>query len=405
MLLPLTPPTSALSRVVDQLRAIGTLSRVEIAERTGLAPATITHAVRDLLTAGLVREVGVEQRPLGQPRRLLRLETDAWRAVGIQIDAAAARAVVTDFAGRVVASAALPGTGSRHPQRVVEDLADDVRLLLRSAGAPLDRVLGAGLVTHGPQDRLAGTLRIDRPTPAWRGFPLTDALSAALGLPVLLENDATAAAMGELRVGTPPAPDFALVYLGAGVGGAVIVDGAPYRGRSSNSVEIGHVSLTGGDAPCPCGKRGCVEAEAGPLAVVAAVTGSPELAAELGVSAEPSRALEDFERIARAARDGDERVAPILEASARRIGDAALVLADLFDVDAVVLAGPALATAGPVYRRAVARALEGSIVRDPERRPRAALSADATASAAVGAALHVLRSAPVPPPSREEGAG
>ena len=386
--------TSA-GRVLDLLRVAGTLSRVEIADATGLTAATITNVVRVLMDAGLVGEVGTEQQSRGQPRRILRLEPTAWYTIGIQVDRATTTIVATDFTGEVVASTGLRGAGTRGPASTIEDLTHHVADLLTTARIPAERVLGVGLVTHGPQDRASGALRTDQPTAEWRGYPLTSTLSKALGIPVLLENDALAAAVGEQWSGGLPTDDFALIYIGSGVGGAVIMGGEPYRGRSSNAVEIGHVSITGSDAPCSCGKTGCVEVIAGPVSVVARVRQDEELARTLGLTGDPAEALVDFERIARAWRDGDERVSGVLEESAHVIGQAALVLADLFDVDTVVLAGPALPTAGPLYRDAVERALQESILQSPAHRPRAVLPADVGTAAAVGAALHVLRTIPV----------
>ncbi|WP_309065688.1 ROK family transcriptional regulator [Microbacterium sp.] len=394
MLQPAQGRATTSGRLLDLLRTAGTLSRVELADATGLAPATITNAVRTLIDAGLVREVGTEQQSRGQPRRLLRLEPDAWYTVGVQLDRATTSIVAADFTGRIVASAGLVGAGARDPEAVIDDLRDHVAALLRSTRVAPERVIGVGLVTHGPQNRVDGTLVTNQPTPRWRGFPLTRALSEALALPVLLENDAMAAAIGEQWGGSLPTEDFGLVYVGSGIGGAVIIEGEPYRGRASNGVEIGHIAL-GGSADCSCGKTGCVEAEAAPPTVVARACADPVLAADLELRRDAGEILADFERIARAAKNGDDRAGALVRASAAHVARAALVLAELFDVDTIVLAGPALGTAGPQYREAVEEALQQSILRDADRPPRALLSPHAPTSAAIGAALHVLRAVPV----------
>ncbi|MFG3340954.1 ROK family protein [Glycomyces sp. NPDC048151] len=377
-------------RVLDLLRTQGTLSRVELAERTGLTPATITHTVRRLIEGGLVHEIGRgHQRGRGQPRRLLELDPAAWYAVGIQVDRTTATIVVLDFAGTRVADAGLRGSGGDGPEATIAALADHVDDLLRRNGIDRDRVLGAGLVTHGPQDRERGVLLTVQPDPAWLEFPLTATLTARLGLPVLLENDATAAAFGEQWAGAVPTDTFGLVYMGSGIGGGVIVDGESYRGRASNAVEIGHIAL--GDTPCFCGNRGCAQAEAGPRTVVEQALADPGLAARLGIGGDPDDTLADFERLARAWRTGDRDAAALLERSARWIGRAAVTLVNLFDLDTVVLAGPAFATAGPLYRRHVAAELERHALVRTLSRPEVRLSANAATAAATGGALHVLR--------------
>ncbi|GAA1695275.1 ROK family transcriptional regulator [Glycomyces endophyticus] len=397
----------AARRVLDLLRVEGTFSRVELAERTGLTPATITNTVRPLIADGLVREVGRDPQPgRGQPRRLLQLVAGAWHAVGIQLDRTTTTIEVLDFAGGRTATANLPGTGGAGPDETVAVLAGHVDALLDRAGVPRSRVLGVGLVTHGPQDLDRGILLTAQPGPDWLEYPLTATLAARLDLPVLLENDATAAAVGELWAGAPETDTFGLVYMSSGIGGGVIVDGEVYRGRASNAVEIGHVALAGGSTPCVCGGSGCAQAEAAPQAVVARVLADADLARRFAVTGARDGALADFDRIARAWRAGDRVAAAMLEQSARWIGQAAVTLVNLFDLDTVVLAGPAFTVAGNLYRDHVAAELERLALSRALIRPKVLVSSDAGSAAALGGALHVLRTvhigAPPSPPARTD---
>jgi predicted NBD/HSP70 family sugar kinase len=388
-------------RVLDLLRAEGTISRVELADATGLTAATITNTVRPLIADGLVREIGRDPQPgRGQPRRLLQLVADAWHAVGIQVDRTTTTVVVLDFTGNRIAGASLPGTGGRGPEETVRALAAHVDSLLDHAEVPRERVLGVGLVTHGPQDLERGMLLTAQPGPAWLEYPLTAALSERLGLPVLLENDASAAAFGEFWAGSPPTNTFGLIYMASGIGGGVIVDGEVYRGRASNAVEIGHVALAGGREPCVCGSSGCAQAEAGPQAVVARALADGGLADRFAVRGEPDGTLADFDRIARAWRSGDRDAAAMLEQSARWIGQAAVTLVNLFDLDTVVLAGPAFVVAGTLYREHVAAELERRALSRALSRPTVLVSSNVDSAAAVGGALHVLRTMHIGAPPR-----
>ncbi|MFI2105533.1 ROK family protein [Isoptericola sp. NPDC019693] len=383
-------------RLLDLVRTRGTISRVELARLSGLTSPTVTHVVRGLLDLGLVHETGVQRRGRGQPRRLLRVTADAGYAVGIQVDLTSTTAVVVDFAGTTIATTGLRGSGRRSPEETVRALVDHVGDLLASAGVPRDRVLGVGLVTHGPQDRERGMLLTAQPTPAWERYPLTARLAAGLGMPVVLENDATAAAVGELWTRDLDTETFGLVYMASGIGGAVVVDGTAYRGRASNAVEIGHVSLPDARSPCVCGNDGCTQAEAGPAAVVARALARGDVAARWGVRGAVEDTLADFERVARAALRGDADAVRLLTGSAARVGQAATVLVNLFDVDTVLLAGPAFATAGPLYREIVGAALSEHALSRTLSPPRVALSGQVTTAAAVGGALTVLRGAPDP---------
>lgn len=378
--------------VLDLIRTHGTVSRVELADRSGLTAATITHVVRDLIGEGLVHEVGRVVGGVGSPRRLLELDAGAWYAVGVQLDRCASSVVVTDFAGRLVASTGVRGVGRGAPAETLPVLAEHIDLLLAGAGIPRDRVLGVGLVTHGPQDRELGMVLTGQPTPEWCEFPLTSTLSGLLGLPVLLENDATAAAVGEQWVGALDVDTFGVLYMATGIGGGVIAEAEVYRGRTANPVEVGHIPVDPAGPPCACGNRGCVEVLAGPGAVVRSALDDPALAARLGLDGGLDAQLADFQRIARAAVAGDAAALALVDASARRLGTAAVTLMNLFDLDTVVLAGPGFGVAGPLYVDRAQEVVDAGALARLLRPVRVRLSRDVRVSAAVGGALVVLRS-------------
>lgn len=379
-------------RMLDLLRAHGTLSRVELAKLSGFTPATITNVVRRLSADGLIEEAGLEQQRRGQPRRLLELKAHAWYAVGVQMDEITTTIVIIDFTGNHVASTRVSGVGSRRPEAAIPALADQIEGLLHTAGIPREKVLGVGLATHGPQDREQGMVLLAYPSRHWIRYQLTSELSKHLELPVLLENDATAAAIGEQWAGQLPTNTFGLIYMGAGLGGGVIIDGNVYRGRTSNAVEIGHISLLEGSTPCVCGNRGCTEAEASPRTVVAQALDKPELAQRLALQGHNDDTLTEFQRIAVAWRAGDPDATGVIEKSARWVGRAAVTMANLFDLDTVVLAGPAFAIAGPVYKAFVEDELTRHALGRVLSEPQVILSQNTKTAASTGAALHVLRS-------------
>lgn len=386
----MSPPTRV--RVLDQLRTAGTLSRVELADRTGLTAATITHAVRDLIGDGLVHEVGRARSNGGSPRRLLELVADARYAVGIQLDRCRTTVVVTDFLGRRLAGAVLPGVGHGEPADTLAALAAEVERVLAEAAVPRGLVLGVGLVTHGPQDRARGVIRTAQPTPAWQDFPLTATLSALLDLPVLLENDATAAAVGEQWAGDAGTDTFGVLYLASGIGGGVILGGDVYGDDAANVVEVGHIPLDPTrSGVCGCGNVGCTEQVAGPSAVVREAALLPGVPGRLGLTGDPDRLLDDFDALARAALDGDTAVRRVLDRAAAHLGAAAVTLMNLFDLDTVVLAGPGFAVAGPLVLAAARPVVERGALARLLRPVQLRVSADPEAVAAVGGALVVLR--------------
>jgi predicted NBD/HSP70 family sugar kinase len=376
-------PTLAV--VLDLIRAHGAVSRVELAEATGLTQATMTHAVRKLIALGLVEEVGTVPSNRGTPRRLLGIKADACYMIGIQFDTYSGLAVVVDLAGTVVAQRELPAPGKRGPETVIAELAEAVRLLLADAAVPRDRVLGIGLATYGPQDR--EVLLTPQPTPQWQGHPLAAALSAATDLPVALENDATAAGIGVQTLGGSAA-SFAVVYMSGGIGAGLILDGQPYRGVTSNGLELGHISVDALGTPCSCGNRGCLDMVAGPTAIVEQARHLPALAERIEPGADP---LTAFLGVALAALDGDPAAVDLIDMSMQRLAVATVTLVNLFDIGRVVLAGRAFADIGPAYRDALQTALDQAVFMRHVHTVQVDLAPDVTQAAAVGAAAVVLR--------------
>jgi predicted NBD/HSP70 family sugar kinase len=254
-------------------------------------------------------------------------------------------------------------------------------------------VMGVGLVSYGPQDRRAGVLLTPQPTEKWLDYPITQGLARDLGLPVLLDNDAAAAAIGEHWMGAvDPRSTYGCIYMATGIGGGVVVAGEVYRGSSFNSVEVGHISIDVNGDDCPCGNRGCLENYAGPSAVVRQALADPGLAQRLALDPAAEDFLTEFARIAAAANIGDPGAQNLIERSARYIGCAAVTMTCLFDLDAIVLAGPSFAVAGAIYQSTIQREVDRRTFARRAHPVRVVPSVSGSDAAAIGGAVLVLQS-------------
>ncbi|GIG22338.1 sugar kinase [Cellulomonas chitinilytica] len=377
---------SSRAAILDLIRASGTISRVELTRATGLTAATISTVVRRLIDDGLVLEVGRAESTGGKPRMLLELDPLARYAVGVHLDHAGITYVIANLGGAIVARWKRPGAGSDDPREVVARIGGEIAATVARVGVDPARLLGLGVVSPGPISAFTGMTLTPPVMQAWTEFPLAAALEDAVGLPVLLDNDATAAAIGEYwSGGITSGAAFAALYMGTGIGAGIIVDGTVYRGSSSNAGEVGHICVDLDGPPCWCGSVGCVEALAGPAAVVAA-------ARDAGVELPGRGVSEDFAVLARAAARGEEQPMRILRRSARYVGVAAQTLANVLDLELVVLTGPAFALAGSLYVPEVERRLAQSFFARGSHPVRVAISTNAPEAAAVGAAALVLQS-------------
>ncbi|MBO0901075.1 ROK family transcriptional regulator [Cellulomonas sp. zg-ZUI222] len=384
------PRTGSRSAILDVIRAAGTISRVELTRATGLTAATVSTVVRRLLDEGLVVEAGRAESTGGKPRMLLQLDPDAGYAVGVHLDHAGITYVIANLGGQVVARWRRPGAGSDDPRDVVGRIAAEVAATTARVGVDGDRLLGVGVVSPGPLSTTTGMTLAPPVMQHWADFPLAEAIEDAVGLPVLLDNDATAAALGEYwSGGVPTGAVCAALYMGTGIGAGIIVDGTVYRGRSSNAGEIGHVCVDVDGPPCWCGSRGCVEVFAGPAAVVAR-------AAEAGIALPGRGVSEDFAALARAAARGEEEPARLLGESARYLAAAAQVLANVLDLDLLVLTGASFAQAGSLYLPVVQQRLADGFFARATHPVRVTISSQASEAAALGGAALVLQAEVAP---------
>lgn len=289
--------------VLDLLRTAGEggISRLELAEGTGLTPQAVSKIVARLREEGTVVEAGRRASTGGKPRTVLRLVPSAGYALGLHLDRDELTVVLLDLAGTRVAGRKVPldlgaGTGAVVAKAVAEvgvlladaDPAGPAGPVLGVAGL---RVLGVGVAMPGPLDHFNGVTQRVTGYPQWEGFPLRDVLAARLGLPVVLDKDTNAAALGiALRGGD----SFAYLHLGTGLGAGLVLGGVLYRGARTDAGEFGHQVIQLDGPECTCGRRGCIEV----LCLAAVARGDIEGAARiLGVGATNLVELLDIERI------------------------------------------------------------------------------------------------------------
>ncbi|MEV8213843.1 ROK family transcriptional regulator [Leifsonia sp. NPDC077715] len=348
-------PSSANTRsaILDMVRSGGTVTRTELAERSGLTATSITRIVKSLIEDGLVIETGFSESTGGKRSSLLELNANARYAVGLSLDAGRLTYVVTDLSGNVIGRLVSPGIEQADPMEDVVRIARELGQLLVQLDIQPESVVGVGVAGAG-LDLGAGAERLSITSTEWESFALNKALEPKIGLPVVRDNDAACAALGQYWAGRIPATqDFATLYLSNGFGLGLMVGGSVARGASSNVGEIGHMVIDIDGPQCWCGARGCLEMLAAPRAVVAQALEDADLAAQLGLTGDPQRFRGDFEAIARAAAQGETRSCELIKRSARYVAAAVLSIVNVLDLDRIVLAGPGFADAGAIYVREI----------------------------------------------------
>ncbi|MFI6829685.1 ROK family protein [Kribbella sp. NPDC050241] len=342
--------------VLDAIRRSARLSRVELAEVTGLSGQAISNITRRLLEAGLVREAGRQKSTgLGKPRTLLELEPAGQYAVGVHLDPAVVTVVVLDLTGEVIARRSVGTPHADDPEVLIDGIAATIEDVITEAGAPRDRVTGVGIAAPGPIDVERGVV-VDPPNlSAWHLVPLRDELHERIGLPVLLDKDVTAAASAEKWAGG--GGSFVFFYLGTGVGAGLVIGDEVVRGSSSNVGEIGHVIVDPDGPVCYCGRRGCVGETSQPRYLVQQAMQAGVLAQGIDLG---DRGAVDaaFARLCAEAGNGPGLAREIVAVLAQRIAKVVEDIANLLDLERVVFGGPHWEQLAPLLGDAVRVALE-----------------------------------------------
>jgi predicted NBD/HSP70 family sugar kinase len=251
------------SALLSELFFHGPLSRLELAELTGLSPATASNVTAELIAERLIVEAGQVESDGGRPRVLLRVDPEYGYVIGVVVDETGILVELFDLAMTRRAAVVEPLT-SLDAASVADLIAEGIREVITRTGLTPDDVVGIGVAVPGIVEQGISAL-VHAPTIGWYAVPLTQLLrERGVTLPIFVENGAKTFGQAEMWFGAGRGARHAVIVLiGTGVGGALVTDGASYRGVSSSAGEWGHTTIMYGGRVCRCGAQGCLEAYIG----------------------------------------------------------------------------------------------------------------------------------------------
>jgi predicted NBD/HSP70 family sugar kinase len=245
--------------VIEAVRINGGLSRAAIARLTALSSQTVSNIVEELEAAELLRPEAPPKGARGQPAVPYSINPDGGYSIGLQLDHQLAVGVVSDLSGKVRARTQR-AVDRPMPELAMPMLAGIADELSRAFNFDRTRLLGIGMAMPGPFGVEGMTSVGPTALPGWQDFPVAEELQRLTGMPVTVENDATAAAIGERLYGVARGLNsFVYLFIGTGLGAGLFLDGHLYKGSRHNAGEIGHMIVDPGGPVCGCGKRGCLE--------------------------------------------------------------------------------------------------------------------------------------------------
>ena len=191
--------------------------------------------------------------------------------IGIDLGGTNIAVGLVDEDCKIVHSDSVPTLKERHWSEIIKDMAALSLKVLAESGHTLDEVKAVGIGCPGSIDKENGVVVYSNNI-VMDHVPMAEELRKYIDLPVFLENDANAAALGEYAIYGEGSDSFVFMTLGTGVGGGIILNGKVWSGFNGAGAEIGHQSLVYNGKPCTCGRRGCLEAYASVTALIQQTT-------------------------------------------------------------------------------------------------------------------------------------
>jgi len=329
--------------VLKALLRYGQITRVQLAQLTGLTTATITNLVNELIQEGLVSEEGslpVDQPKVGRPQKVIQLISQARYSIGVQIGVGRFRVALCDVLAQPLETVSEDFDINQDPHTVLARIQQVIWQLLENNQINYLYVIGIGVGASGLVNQHTGE-NVHAPNLGWRHVQIRETLMAAFPYPVVVDNNVRVMALGEARFGIgKDCYGVSFVYASKGVGAGYFVHGYLYRGVSAGAGEIGHMIIQPDNGqPCRCGNQGCLETLVSEPAILSL---AQEITAQnpQGILAKLAEDRSfDLNLVFDAARQGDEAVLEMLKSRARYMGIALANMVNMLNPPMIVLGG------------------------------------------------------------------
>jgi predicted NBD/HSP70 family sugar kinase len=329
--------TTLRQQIFEYVRAAGRAARADVTRALGISAGSATTLTADLIARGMLREVEGLAREHGRGRPPVALEVvpDYKHVIGIKLSDETHTAVLTDFAGNVLADASFATPHTRKVLSVILDEMDTlIAALLSSAGKSIDEISAVAVGLSGIVDHLTGNV-VWSPFLTERDVDLTAGFTARHNVALYVDNDANMLTLAELWFGAGrDLSNFAVVTIEHGVGMGIVIDNQLFRGSRGMGLELGHTKVQLDGALCRCGQRGCLEAYLADYALAREATTALDRPHTL-VQSQHSI----LEALYAQAKDGNKAAVTIFQRAGRYLSVGLSNVVQLFDPQLIILSG------------------------------------------------------------------
>ena len=251
------------SLILRHIKINGPISRIELANKTGLNPSTISRAIKTLQNLNLVTELSIGESQGGRRPMLLGLDNTKYHIVGIDIGATKITTVIVDLKGRIKEDYQykIQSTNNGIINLSLEEVYKCIYKVINKFDNNFKdkKIIGIGVGLHGMVNKEEGK-SIFAPNFGWRDIEIVKLIEEKFELKTIVDNDVRAMSLGEYWFGAAQnIHDFITLNIGYGIGSGIMIGGRLYRGSHSMAGEVGHTTVDEDGPYCNCGNYGCLE--------------------------------------------------------------------------------------------------------------------------------------------------
>ena len=323
--------------ILDLVRAHRSISKADLAKKTGLSPTAIGLITTSLIEKGYIYEAGTGESKGGRKPVLLELKPDSYYSIGIDIDIDKINLVIMDITCKLIYERSLSTPINYDYKEVVEIIEKLTTEAMNSKNIVFDKLLGIGVSVPSIVDSQTKELVL-APNLHWHHKKIKSDIKIFTGVPVFLENEAMASAICENWMGACVEDDnFVCINVGNGIGAGIFTHGRPYRGCGGSAGELGHIVVDENGPKCGCENYGCLETLASTKSIVENMKRKLKQGTAASICNDDQIENVDINCIVRSAKEGNEEAKAILLESARYLGIAISSIVNTLNPSKIVI--------------------------------------------------------------------
>ena len=338
-----------LSNIFKLIRKRGPISRIELTKISGCSAGTASNHVRTLIEKGFVIETQKGISSGGRKPMQLMVNPNKAYIFSIEIEVNKIKMVLFDLELKVVTKNIIPITYKNDYRKNLEEVFFKIDKMMEEKNLELDNLLGIGVAVPGLIDKVKGILEF-APNLGWKDVHISEIFKDKYGLPVILNNEAKAAAIGERESIYPNINNMVFVSINEGIGCGIFFNGGLYRGASGNAGEFGHIIIDTNGPLCTCGNKGCWETLASENFIVNSYLKLPNSNKEL-----------TKEEIYQLGKNGDKKIIEIFKEAGRNIGIGLVNIINGLSPELLVIGGGIVEIKEYIYEEIVKKLEESAL--------------------------------------------